>query len=156
MIPCEIPGYGRFQFHTLVLDFNGTLAQDGALLPQVAAQLNALADQLDVVVVTADTFGSAQQALADVRCRLSVLPPGDQDAAKQALVLELGAAHCVAVGNGRNDRLMLETAALGIVVVQGEGAAVSTLLAADVVCPDIHAALGLLLQPRRLQATLRA
>ncbi len=58
------------------------------------------------------------------------------------------------MGNGRNDGELVVAAALGIVVVQGEGAAKDTLLAADVVAPDIGAALGLLLHPGRLAATL--
>jgi soluble P-type ATPase len=68
----------------------------------------------------------------------------------------LGAHRCVGLGNGRNDRLMLTAAALGIAVMQGEGAAVETLLAAAVAVPDIQVALGLLLNPTRLVATLRA
>ena len=54
-----------------------------------------------------------------------------------------------------NDRLMLQTAGLGIAVMQAEGAAVETVLAADVVVPDIIAGLDLLLHPLRLVATLR-
>jgi soluble P-type ATPase len=44
---------------------------------------------------------------------------------------------------------------LSIAVVQGEGAAVESLMAASVVAPDIQTALGLLLEPARLVATLR-
>ena len=55
-----------------------------------------------------------------------------------------------------NDRLMLQVAGLGIVVVQAEGAAVQTVLAADVLSPDILTALDLLLHPLRLVATLRS
>ena len=62
----------------------------------------------------------------------------------------------MAVGNGRNDRLMLKEAALGIAVLQAEGAAAEALLAADVVAPDILAALDLLLAPEGLIATLRS
>ena len=51
---------------------------------------------------------------------------------------------------------MLASAGLGIAVIQGEGAAVETLLAARIVAPDIGTALGLLLNPRRLVATLRS
>lgn len=61
----------------------------------------------------------------------------------------------VAVGNGANDARMLERAALGIAVLGPEGLALSCLQAADVVVPDILAALDLLLFPRRLVATLR-
>jgi soluble P-type ATPase len=62
----------------------------------------------------------------------------------------------VCVGNGRNDRLMLQEAGLGIAVVQGEGAAVQTALTADVLAPDILTALDLLIHPLRLVATLRS
>jgi soluble P-type ATPase len=62
----------------------------------------------------------------------------------------------VAVGNGRNDRLMLQESALGIAVILNEGAAMQTLLCADVVCTDIVAALQLLIHPLRLTATLRS
>ena len=51
---------------------------------------------------------------------------------------------------------MLLAAALGIVVVQREGASVQALMAADVVVPDIRTALDLLAYPQRLVATLRA
>ena len=62
----------------------------------------------------------------------------------------------VAIGNGRNDRLMLEAAGLGIALIQAEGAASETLRRADVVCTSILDALGLLRDPRRLIATLRS
>jgi soluble P-type ATPase len=60
------------------------------------------------------------------------------------------------MGNGRNDRLMLKASALGIVVLQGEGAAFETIASADVLCTDILSALSLLSNPLRLIATLRS
>jgi len=51
----------------------------------------------------------------------------------------------VAIGNGRNDRLMLQNTSLGIAVMQEEGAAPQALLAADVAVPDINCALDLLI-----------
>ncbi len=62
----------------------------------------------------------------------------------------------VAIGNGRNDRMMLDAAALGIAVCGAEGAAAETLEAADIVVGRIVDALDLLLHPKRLVATLRA
>lgn len=155
MIAIPIPGGETLRLEHLVTDYNGTLARDGALLPGVAEALTLLSATLTVHVVTADTFGSVRQALTDVPCRLAVLPPGAQDQAKQAYCAALGVQGCVCIGNGRNDRLMLKAAALGMAVVQGEGAAVETLFAADLVAPDILTALGLLLNPERLTATLR-
>lgn len=155
MLDIAIPGAAPLALAHLVLDFNGTLALDGALLPGAADALRQLAGPLSLHVLTANTFGTAQEALSDLPVHLVVLPPHRQDEAKRQHVEQLGAARCVAIGNGRNDRLMLAAAALGIVVLQQEGAALQTLLAADVVAPDIIAALGLLLHPSRLVATLR-
>lgn len=155
MLEIAIPGAETLRLEALVADFNGTLARDGSLLPGVAEAFGRLAEHLCLHVVTADTHGGARAALAGLPCRLVVLPQGGQDVAKRRYVESLGAARCVALGNGRNDRLMLAVAGLGIAVLEAEGAAVETLLAARVVAPGIEAALGLLLNPARLVATLR-
>jgi soluble P-type ATPase len=59
------------------------------------------------------------------------------------------------VGNGANDVDMLAEAALGIAVLGSEGLAVPALIAADVLAASIDEALELLLNPKRLVATLR-
>ena len=46
-------------------------------------------------------------------------------------------------------------AALGIAVIEGEGAAVEAILASDIASPNIGTALDLLENPKRLIATLR-
>jgi len=80
--------------------------------------------------------------------------PDRQAEAKLACVVELGPDTCACIGDGRNDRLMLEDAALGMVLVQAEGAAPEALLAADVASCSIMDALALLCRPLRLTATL--
>lgn len=156
MLEVSIPGSDTLRLDYLVADFNGTIACDGVLLPGVRDGLCRLAEKLAIHIVTADTFGRAKDALAGISCGLAILPSGGQDLAKLLYVENLGAARCVCIGNGRNDRLMLAHAAIGIAVVQQEGAAVETLLAARVAATDISAALGLLLNPTRLVATLRS
>lgn len=156
MIEVDIPGYGKLNLKHLVLDFNGTLACDGHLLPGVAERLNALSEKLNIVVLTADTFGKAAGELAGVSCSLSILPTADQDIGKRAVVESLGRDSAVCIGNGRNDNLMLKAAVLGIAVILEEGASGVTLGAADVVCTSILSALDLLTNPLRLVATLRS
>lgn len=155
MITFDVPGLGPHQVHHIVMDYNGTLAVDGLLLKGVADLLIQLAHLVQLHVVTADTFGLATRQLAGVPCQLTVLPPGRQAQAKQEYVRDLGAQHCVAIGNGRNDSLMLEEAIIGIALLQREGAAASAIQAADIVCRDVLDALTLFLEPRRLVATLR-
>jgi P-type E1-E2 ATPase len=154
-VKINVPGFGALALEHLVLDFNGTLAVDGELLPGVAERLAALAPRLSIHVLTADTHGTAASALAGAPCALSVVPAAGQAEAKQRFVEALGPARVVAIGNGRNDQLMLEVARVGIAVVQREGAAAGTLAAADVVVPTIEDALDLLTHPLRLVASLR-
>jgi soluble P-type ATPase len=156
MISATIPGFGALRIEHLVLDYNGTLAVDGRLLAGVRPRLRVLARDLEVHVLTADTFGSVRRALRGMPCRVVVLGVRAQDGAKRDYVRALGAARCACIGNGRNDRLMLEAARLGIAVLQAEGAAAATLRAADLVAPSIVDALELLLRPLRLTAGLRA
>ena len=156
MIQVDIPGYRELQLAHLVMDYNGTLAVDGELEAGVGEVLSALSAHLTIHVVTADTFGLAAEQLKAVPLNLSILPPGHQDVAKRDYVNRLGCARTVAVGNGRNDRLMLQGAERGIAVVLREGAAAVTLAAADIVCMGIVPALELLSHPLRLTATLRS
>ncbi len=156
MIEISIPGYKTLQLDQLVLDYNGTLAVDGQPLAGVAEMLATLSTRLEIHVLTADTHGQVKNALAGAPCRISILPPGQEDISKLNYIEQLGAERTVCIGNGRNDRLMLQQAALGIAVVQAEGAAAQTLLAADVVVLDVVAALELLTNPLRLVATLRS
>lgn len=155
MLRFNIPGDRDLAIAHLVLDFNGTLACDGHLIEGVSERLDGLADELTIHILTADTFGSAARETAQSPGCLTTLPATAQDRAKENYVLELGAQQVIAIGNGSNDRLMLAKAALGIALLQTEGAASATLLAADIVVPDILAALDLLTHPQRLVATLR-
>ena len=151
-----VPGFADLHLEHIVLDYNGTLALDGCLLEGVADRLRAIAVHMQVHIITADTFGRVQAAMADLPCRVSILPPGAQDVSKLNYIQQLNPERVVCIGNGRNDWLMLQAAALGIAVLQTEGVAAQTIAAADVVAPNILAAFDLLLNPLRLVATLRS
>ena len=144
MISVRIPGFADLCLEHLVLDYNGTIAEDGAVLAGVQLLLAALAHDLTVHVVTADTFGRAAEQLAAMRLRLTILPEGDQAEGKLRFIQQLSVDRVVAIGNGRNDRRMVAAAALGIAVIQREGGASATLAAADIVVTSILDALELL------------
>jgi len=155
MIEIKIPGNKILQLEHLVLDYNGTIAFDGALIDGVKECLAELSQMLTIHVITADTFGSVKKALEDIDCKLAVIPLDHQDVAKLEYVKNLGCEQTVSMGNGVNDRLMLKASALGVAVIQGEGAAFETLASAHMICTDILSALSLLIHPLRLTATLR-
>jgi P-type E1-E2 ATPase len=154
MIRVDIPGRGALAIRHLVFDLNGTLATDGLVPPHVMERIRALAQSLEVHVVTADTFGTAA-SLDGLGLKVVRLPGGDQVSAKAEIVRELGSSLTAAIGNGMNDTAMLREAALGIAVIGQEGAAVPAVLAADLVFASIEDALDLLTSPRRLTASLR-
>ncbi len=155
MIEIRIPGHGSLSLQHLVCDVNGTLAVDGELPDGLAHALTALRDRLAIHLLTADTHG--RQYLIDQQLGLqAVRIQGGQEAEqKAAYVHQLGAETVVAIGQGANDAAMLGEAALGICVLSTEGAAVETLLAADLVVRDIFDAFELLEKPLRIVASLR-
>lgn len=155
MLNVDILGFGVLRLEHLVLEFNGTLAVDGKLLPGVKRRIAKLSQGLRVHVLTADTFGSARAELRGVHCELSLLEGGRQNHAKARYVRRLGEVNTVCVGNGRNDRLMLRISVLGIAVIQAEGAAPASIQEADIVVNGVRDALDLLLNPLRLVAGLR-
>lgn len=155
MIEIEIPGFGNLSLQHLVLDYNGTLACDGKLLEGVKERLSMLSNNLDIHVITADTFGLVQTEMEGVPCSIQILEQSNEAAQKENFIRALGAESVVAIGNGNNDRLMLKQARLGILVIGHEGCAVAALHAADIVVTDINAGLDLLIAPLRCKATLR-
>ena len=155
MIELNIPGRGNLQLEHLVADVNGTLAVDGVLLDGLAKRIASIRDRLTVHLLTADTHG--RQSVIDQQLNLVAtrLTEGNEQEQKRAFVERLGAEHVAAIGHGANDASMLKAAALGICVMSAEGAAVETILAADLVVPTIFDALDLVDKPIRIIASLR-
>jgi len=155
MLQLTLPGRGELNIQHLVADVNGTLAFDGVLLDGLAKRLGALRDRVQIHLLTADTHG--KQATIDQQLNLTATRiKGGKEAEQKALyVRDLGAETVVAIGQGANDAAMLKEAALGICVMSREGVAVETLLASDLLMPDIFAALDLFDHPLRILASLR-
>lgn len=148
-----IPGWEPLTLERVVFDVNGTLSDRGDLLDGVADRIALLRDELDVVLASADTFGT----LDEIARALGV--PAHRAASaeeKLALVERLGASRTAHVGNGSNDAAALAAAALGIAVLGREGSSGAALAAADLVCSSACDAIDLLLDARALAATLRS
>ena len=154
MLTVDIPGRAPLEISHLALDLNGTLATDGCVPPTVISRLHDLAVIVHLHILTADTFGMAA-SLVGVEAQVTVLGPGEQTEAKARIIRALGISRTAAIGNGMNDEAMLREAAVGILVIGAEGAAVRSLLAADLVVGSIEDALDLFRFPKRLVASLR-
>ncbi len=148
----RIPGTSAIEIQHLVLDLNGTLSDHGELIDGVADRLAALAQDLTLHLVTADTLGTASPLTAALPVSVETISRGSD---KAALVRGLGPERTAAIGNGRNDAPMLGLARIGIAVIGREGAAGPAVVAADVVCTSIVDGLDLLLDERTVASTLR-
>jgi len=146
----EIPNYGRIEFRAVLFDLNGTLGESGRVEEEVKHLLERLADKYTVVVLSADTFGTLEEELRDLPVRIERVSSG----AEKAEIAE-GYKPYAAVGNGNNDVGMLEGAELSFCVIGPEGASIDALLASDVVVRDVKDAIGMLLDEKKLIATLR-
>jgi len=155
MIELTIPGRGPLRIKHLVTDVNGTLAVDGVLIDGLVKRIASLRDRLEIHMLTADTHGLQISIDEQLNLKAARVQPGKEAAQKAEFVRNLGAETVVAIGQGANDAEMLKAAALGICVMSQEGVAVETLVSADIVVPDIFAALDLLDKPLRIIASLR-
>jgi P-type E1-E2 ATPase len=155
MIKISIPGRGTVTFQHIVLDYNGTMGCDGKLLPGVKERLNLLAEKLEVHIITADTFGLCKSSCQDIKAVIHVLTSANGSLEKKQYIESIGPEGVIAIGNGNNDALMLNRAAVGVAVLGPEGASTLAIKASDIVVKDINEGLDLLLYPKRLVATLR-
>lgn len=150
----HIPGQGELQINHLVLDFNGTIALDGSLLPNVKERLTELAKLVKIYVLTADSNGSATRECEGLSVELHVIGKDLQREEKRSFVQSL-APGVVTMGNGVNDELMFRQSNLSIAVIGKEGCATAALMASHIVVKEVIDGLDLLLKHHRLIPTLR-
>lgn len=152
----KIPNFKTLEITDIVCDYNGTIAKDGEVLPEIKALFEQLSKTYALHVITADTFGSVHAQLKEYDTRIKVLSSDNHTQEKAQYVKTLGSDNCVAIGNGNNDKEMLLSAAIGISILGDEGCARDALLNSDLTCKSITEAMNLLLRTKRLVATLRS
>jgi len=157
MIAFKIPGIGEVEIKNVVFDLNGTLSMDGHISPEVQRKIRQLSGRVKVVILSSDTRGNLKELAEELGVDWHRIEsePGAENLAKEKFVERLGSENTAAVGNGRNDELMLKRAKLGIAVIGEEGACPSTILNADIVVLSPLHALELLLDTQKIVATLR-
>ena len=155
MASMEIPNYGQLNIKHIVCDYNGTIAKDGKLLPDIKDIFKLLAEDYKIHVITADTFGTVKKELETVDVTVKILLSSDHTEEKGEYIKTLGSKDCASIGNGNNDVKMMQESALSIAIIGDEGCATSALMKSDIVCKSITDALLLFLKQKRLTATLR-
>lgn len=155
MITIDIPGRDApLVIQYVALDYNGTIARDGQLLPEASARIDALSRLVPVYILTADTYGNVACQCRHLDATVKTFPRAEAAACKLQILNELGAGAC-AIGNGFNDIPMLNAAELAIAVMDTEGVCAGLIAHADILTRSAADALDLLLKPDRLRATLR-
>ena len=156
MINISIPGYDDILIKNLILDYNGTLSKDGILIDGVKERLNNIASLgVNIYIITADTNKTVNKQCSDINASVIVVDKDNATNDKLSLVETLGSETSFAIGNGRNDNLMLKASKLSICVIGDEGAYGPNIAVSDIIVTNINDGLDLILQPNRLIATLR-
>ena len=155
MINVQIPGWGELAIEYVMLDFNGTAALDGKLKKDVKDVIDKISRYVKVFIITADTYETADAELSASSVTFIKVGKNASGEEKAKVVRELGPEKIVAIGNGSNDAQMLKEAAVGIAVMGDEGCSTAVLKEADLIVTDVIKALGLIVHPERLVATLR-
>ncbi|NVM22509.1 MAG: ATPase P [Desulfobacterales bacterium] len=149
-----VPGYGSVELKNVVLDLNGTLTESGDFIPGVLDHLEALkAEGFKIYVLSGDTRGVLRQTFEHSAGIEAIV--AETAGQKMSFVESIGPEHTVCVGNGNIDVEMFKAARLSICTVQAEGAATRAMLQADIVVTHIKHAFEILLDPKKLIATLR-
>ena len=154
MIKIQIPGREELILSHLILDYNGTIAEDGNIIEGIRPRLDALSRELSIYVITADTHGTAAKKCEGLPLQVLTFPTTEVGRIKAEEAQKLSGG-VITIGNGFNDIQMSDVADLSICVMGKEGCCGALLMHTDVVVTSIEDALDLLLIPGRLRATLR-
>lgn len=154
MLKVKIPGREEMVLNHLILDYNGTIAEDGDVIEGIAERLKQLREFLTICVITADTHGTAAQCCAQLPLEVKTFPTVEVGAIKAEEARKLSGG-VVCIGNGFNDIQMSDASDLSICVIGREGCCGALIQHCDIVVTSIHDALDLLIKTDRLRATLR-
>ena len=154
MLNINIPGRGEISLCHLILDYNGTIAEDGAIIESIRPRLARLSESLSIYVITADTHGTAAQHCEGLPLQVLTFPTTQVGEIKAAEARKMEGG-VVTIGNGFNDIRMSDAADLSICVMGKEGCCGALISHCDVVVTSIDDALDLLIKTDRLRATLR-
>jgi len=151
----DIPNVGSYSIENIVFDFNGTLAKDGKVPPRVYRQILGLAQDFNVFIITADTFGTVEEIFNGTDVKIEIVSKDNGTLDKKHLIESLDSEETIALGNGSNDVLMLKESAISIAVLGQEGLSIEALKNSDLIIKNINDFFEMMKEPKKLVATLR-
>ena len=156
MLIYEIPGRGKLEIENVVLDYNGTIGENGKIIEGVKEILYKLKKYVNVYILTADTYGTVREECRTLGVHILTFPKENAGLSKKEIVRKLDGHKTICIGNGYNDIPMFKEGILSIAVIEGEGACGKLLINADIVARSIVEALNIVLDENKVKATLRS
>ena len=139
----------------LLLDYTGTLSEHGKLINCVKEKLLILSNNFEkIIVLTADTFGTAHKELKNFPVEVKILEHPTSKG-KLEVVNKLGPEYCVSIGNGNNDIDMLKTTKFSFAVINRDGCNAKLIKYADLIFKSTCDALDSLIDTRIIISLLR-
>lgn len=156
MIVYKIPGRETLEIHNLVLDYNGTIAVNGKLIDGVKDLINKLSNELNIYILTADTYGTVEKECKDLNAKILTFPKENAGESKRKIVKELNGYKTICIGNGYNDIPMFKESILSIGIMEGEGSSGELIANSTIVSRSIVEALRIVYNKTMVKATLRS
>lgn len=154
MIIIQRPGFEPMEIENILIDFEGTLAQDRRVNPKAKDKINLLSKRTKIYIFTTQDKDTVEKVLKKIRAEIIFLKEGESTQGKLDLLSNLNAKNSVFIGNGEDDKEVMKDVAFGIAVIGKEGASVETIKMADILFFNMIDALDFLLKPLRQKATL--
>lgn len=155
MLLYKIPGREDIEIENIVFDYNGTIAVDGKILEGVKELLFQLDNDVEIYILTADTYGTVEKECREIKGKVLTFPNDNAGDFKKNIVKKLGGSKTICVGNGYNDIPMFKESVISIAVIEGEGVSGELLLSADIVTRSIINAIEIILNEKKMKAVLR-
>ncbi len=147
-----IPGVRTFNIKNIFIDYNGTIATDGVLHKGLLKQLEILALDFNVFILTGDTFGTVRETFKESNIEV-ILAYTATD--KMLEVKKRRPGDSIAIGNGSIDHKMFDAAGISFCVIGREGASYKAIAHADIVVNEFEHVLEMIKQPKKIIATLK-
>ncbi len=154
MIIIQRPGLEPIEIENIIIDFEGTLAQDRRVNPKAKDKINLLSKRTKIYITTTQDKDIMEKVLKKIKAEIIFLKEGESTEGKLNLLRVLRAEKTLFIGNGYDDREVMKDVAFGIAVIGKEGTSVETIKIADILFFNIIDALDFLLKPLRQKATL--
>ena len=151
----NVPETGKYEIENIVFDYNGTIAINGEIISGILEKIVKLTEVFNVAIITADTFNTVRKAFKNTNVNIHIIDNENGTIQKKEFIKNIGSNKTIALGNGRNDQLMLKEAIISIAILNDEGVSLKALNNADFLLKDINHFFEMIEEPKKLIAILR-